>query len=554
MPLKHLPAGAANAPDQKPAIFSQAIALVQRGVTALANSRHKHWVLVCILAAYAVVWTIYTIVAKSTQDIHPDTGEFVAWSSDLEWGTPKHPPFLPAVVRLWLLVFPLADWAFYLLAILNLVVGIYFIWLLSGLWLQGAKRAAIPFLLMLIPFFNVLGLNFNHNTILIPLWAITTYSFVRSYRERSIRWSVVTGVLAGVCVLAKYWSVLLLLGLSAAALADTDRLGYLKSWSPWIITTIFFSIILPHVIWLSANGFPTIIYSHERSAYSTEHLFQGILGYLPLSTAYLSAPLLLFGFLIRPTKTAMLDIFFPREKERRFAAIAFWVPIFAALPLAGVLWVHLSALWVMPALALLGVVILSSPLIKMSMRSVTAIAAIAVTACLAALTASPVIALGKLYWGAQRDAAYTQLLAHEVQKMWQKETVEPLQFVAGSYELANPIAFYLDKNTLPISFFALSRASWDNQEAIAKFGAAVVCVDADARCRSRTNEFGAETRFASEKHVVVRRQWLGLAGPPKQFLISIMLPTDWVAEELSCCVSSARRFKRPEHSETPGPK
>src|SRR4249919_1294312 len=106
--------------QKTPTIFSQAIALVQKGVTALAISKHKHWVLVCILSAYAVAWTIYAIVTKSTQDIHPDTGEFVAWSSDIEWGTPKHPPFLPVVVRLWLLVFPLADWAFYLLAVLNL--------------------------------------------------------------------------------------------------------------------------------------------------------------------------------------------------------------------------------------------------------------------------------------------------------------------------------------------------------------------------------------------------------------------------------------------------
>jgi len=250
----------------------------------------------------------------------------------------------------------------------------------------------------------------------------------------------------------------------------------------------------------------------------------------------------------------MLDIFLPREKERRFAAVAFWVTILAALPLAGVFWMHLSALWVMSSLALLGVVMLSSPLIEMSTRSATAIAAVAFTVCLVALTASPGIAVGKLYWGAQRDAAYTRLLAHEVQKIWQQETVETLQFVAGSYELVNPITFYLGKNTLPISFFALSRANWDNQETIAKFGAAVVCDDADVRCWSRTSEFAPGTRFASEKHVVVRRQWLGLAGPPKRFQIGIMLPSDWVAEELNCCVSSARRFKRPEHGETPAPK
>jgi hypothetical protein len=148
-------------------------------MTALAFSKHRHLMVVCVLAAYAALLTIYAIVAKSSQDIHPDFGEFVAWSSHLEWGTPKHPPVLPVIVRIWFSVFPLSDWACYLLAAVNIAAGLYCIWLLSGLWLRGFKRAVVPFLLMLIPFFNVLGLNFNHNTLQIPLWAITTYAFVR---------------------------------------------------------------------------------------------------------------------------------------------------------------------------------------------------------------------------------------------------------------------------------------------------------------------------------------------------------------------------------------
>src|SRR5712675_2192625 len=84
--------------------------------------------------------------------------------------------------------------------------AMYFTWLLSGFWLHGAKRAAVPFLLMLIPFYNFLALKLDHNAILVPLWAITTYAFVRSFQTRSILWSVVTGVFAGLAVLAKYWS------------------------------------------------------------------------------------------------------------------------------------------------------------------------------------------------------------------------------------------------------------------------------------------------------------------------------------------------------------
>ncbi len=52
-----------------------------------------------------------------------------------------------------------ADWAYYLLSGLNLGIGLYFSFLLAGLWLEDTKLAAAPFLLTLIPFYNFLGLN-----------------------------------------------------------------------------------------------------------------------------------------------------------------------------------------------------------------------------------------------------------------------------------------------------------------------------------------------------------------------------------------------------------
>ena len=127
-------------------------ALMERLVAATASPEDGRRVLILILIAYSTVWTAYAIIAKSTQGIHADMAEIFSWSWDLEWGTHKHPPLLPALVSLWFSIFPVSDWAYYLLAVTSTAVAIYFTWLLSGFWLQGAKRAAVPFLLMLIPF------------------------------------------------------------------------------------------------------------------------------------------------------------------------------------------------------------------------------------------------------------------------------------------------------------------------------------------------------------------------------------------------------------------
>mgnify|MGYP002652728765 CR=1 FL=1 len=149
--------------------------------------------------------------------------EVAAWSAELEWGTPKHPPLLPALVRAWFFVFPAADWSYYLLAVTLVTVAIYFCWLLAGEFLDGVKRAVVPFFLMLIPFYNFLALKLDHNVVLIPLWAATTFCFVKAYRTRAISWAIATGLCAGLAVLAKYWSFFLLAGLALAVLIGPHR-------------------------------------------------------------------------------------------------------------------------------------------------------------------------------------------------------------------------------------------------------------------------------------------------------------------------------------------
>ena len=132
MPKFELPAG----------WFRHLIVFVHRIVIRLSRPEPDQRLLLGILIAYWAAWSLYGVIAKSSQGIHSDMGEVAAWSSDLQWGTPKHPPFLPALVRVWFSIFPYADWAYYLLAIGLVVVAIYFSWLMSGYWLSGTKRAA----------------------------------------------------------------------------------------------------------------------------------------------------------------------------------------------------------------------------------------------------------------------------------------------------------------------------------------------------------------------------------------------------------------------------
>ena len=60
-------------------------------------------------------------------------------------------------------------------------------WRVSERYLDGEKRVAGLLLLTFIPFFNFHALKFNANTVLIPLWALTTWCFLRSFETRNVR-------------------------------------------------------------------------------------------------------------------------------------------------------------------------------------------------------------------------------------------------------------------------------------------------------------------------------------------------------------------------------
>src|SRR5438552_1809547 len=135
-------------------------------------------------------------------------GEMVAWSRDAGIGTPKHPPLAAWLVGAWFKFFPQQDWAYYLFAMVLATFALWVAWRVSERTLDGEKRVAGLLLLTFIPFFNFHALKYNANTVLIPLWALCTWFFVRSFETRSALWAALAGAAAAAAMMGKYWSIL----------------------------------------------------------------------------------------------------------------------------------------------------------------------------------------------------------------------------------------------------------------------------------------------------------------------------------------------------------
>jgi 4-amino-4-deoxy-L-arabinose transferase-like glycosyltransferase len=360
--------------------------------TALTGAARRERSVLATLAIYAVLWTIYGTIAKSGQGLHPDMTELLDWSRDLSLGYLKHPPLATWLVRLWFSVLPVAEWSYYLLAMLMPALALWIAWRLSADYLDIEKRVFGLALLTLVPFFNFHALKFNVNTVLMPLWAATTLWFLRSYTTRSGLYAALAGVGAAACMLGKYWSVFLLAGLAVAALIDSRRSVYFRSAAPWITVLAGAIVLTPHLVWLYQHDLAPFSYAvgiHGAKPF-TETVVAA-LGYLAGSAGYVAVPVIIALVAGRPSRAALADIVWPADPDRRLAAAAFWGPLLLPIVAAVASGADITSLWSMSAWTLLPLLLLSPPAVTISASDTRRLLGFAVALPLVMLIASPAI-------------------------------------------------------------------------------------------------------------------------------------------------------------------
>ncbi len=478
-----------------------------------------------LVCAYAALWTLYGVIAKSSQDVNADMAEMVIWSREPALGYPKHPPLLAFVIKLWFWIFPLADWSFTLLAVATVSAGIYIAIALNGLWLDGEKRAAVPFLLGVIPFYNFLGLKFDQNSALIPLWALAMWALMRSLDGRRAGWAVLTGLAAAAAMLTKYWSGFLLVALAFTTLVDRRRNAYWRSPAPWISAAAFLLAVLPHVIWLIVEDFPPLRWIETRRlAHSSGDFLNSLSEYTLGTIGYGAVAIILVALLIRPSGVAVRDSWFATEPTRRPATALFWTPLVLSIVVALALRADLLSLWNAPAYNLLPVMMLASPLVTVSRIAVMRLAAIVTVITLTAVVASPIVALAKLKAGVENDAEYTSLAAAAAESEWRQTTNAPLRLVAGPFTLVSAAAFYMKDRPSTYADFSPYLSPWVDDARIAREGIAIICPAQDAGCLANMKTLTAAGPPGQHEDVTLQRHWLGFTGTPARFVIATVPP------------------------------
>jgi 4-amino-4-deoxy-L-arabinose transferase-like glycosyltransferase len=505
------------------------LARIERLFDALADPARRERTAVAVLLGYVALWTLYGTIAKGSQDIHADMSEQFALGRELALGYPKHPPLTMAVVRAWFAVFPTADWAYYLLAMVNVGLALWIVWRLTARFLDGEKRVLGLVLLTLVPFFNFHGLKFNVNTVLLPLWAATTLWFLRSFETRRLLDAALAGLGAAAAMYSKYWSVFLLLGLGIAALADCRRAAYFRSLAPWVTIAVGALALAPHAAWLIANDFAPFSYAVVlHGAGSLASTIGAALGYLAGSVAYVAVPLLIVAVVARPSRAAVKDMAWPSSPARRLAAVAFWAVLLLPALIAPLTGLRLVSLWSMSAFALLPVMLLSSPLVAITRRDAVGVLALAVAFPFVMVAIAPAIAFAIHSSGPAPGSAHASLLARPIEQLWRETTDRPLRIFSGFDELTDGVAFYLPSHPLAVRVFD-GIPSAAIEERIDRDGIALLC---PARSSVAAADWCAKAAIArarcsppgKQMEIEVSRRYLGVEGKPARYLIIAIPP------------------------------
>jgi len=513
-----------SAPSLSVGLRASALAWFARLVDALADERRGRRTAAALLALYALLWWAYALIAKSTQSIHFDMGEVFAWSTELSYGYPKHPPFPAWVAIAWFAVFPRADWAYYLLATTSVAVALWFIWLIATRFVEGDKRAVALVLLAFAPVFNLQPLKFNSNALLIPVWAGATYLFLRSYSSRTLLSGALAGVGAAIAMLTKYWSVFLIVGFAAGALVHPQRRDYFRSSAPWGSIAVGAALLAPNIATLFEYRFYAFTYasaSHADARFAS--VLESIGNYLA-GVLYLAGSLLILQIVAAPRVTAWREIVWPSDPERRFIAVILWAGLLSPIVASLASEMRLNALWTMPCWALLPALILSAPGVVITRRAAAAVLATAYAMPIVALAASPLVALRVLENGPDNQAAYYQPLAREVDGRWPQVSDRPLRYVAGPEGLAWGCTFYCRDRPRAFPSFSHVNAPWIDTAAMAREGFVALCLADDPGCLGQARAIAAGNPTAREESVEVARTAFGRSGRPRRFTIVLSPP------------------------------
>ena len=315
-------------------------------------------ILIFFLFTHLFVWTL--VPSISNINLPLDTIEALAWSTNIDWGYSKHPPFSAWAVGFVYKIFGNQDWAYYLLSQVFVIFSFLIVFVFSKEFFQNKIYSLISvFLLEVIYFYNFTTPEFNVNISQLPFWALTVFFCWRGIKKnKAVDWFLF-GLFAALGVLSKYLFIYLLIAIDIFFIyfifTKKFKLKFLIS------LLSFFLILIPHIIWLVENDYTTITYALSRTSKneisSLNHLTHPLI-FLGKQAAILLPFFIMFLFLAKNFKIKLKKIKLKtRDKKLLFLLTINFVPIILVFFTSLILGTKIRTMWMTPFYLFFGVLL-----------------------------------------------------------------------------------------------------------------------------------------------------------------------------------------------------
>lgn len=418
---------------------------------------------------HLIVWTILPSLLYHNAPV--DVIEGLTWGEQWAWGYNKHPPLAPWLTELASLLGGHSAWPIYLLSQVSVLICGFATWRLASTMLPPPHAAISVLLLEAIYFYTFPTPEFNPNVAMLPLWALATLTFYRAIETQHIRTWLLLGVFAGLAMMAKYFSVVLLFAQFLFLLVNPAARRSLKHLGPYLAVFVCVLTILPNILWLVEHHFTSLEYALSRPEN------RGTVYHLIRPAQFLLSQLVA----LFPLFLAFIPCFVGEKKKLQLSPFnRQFIIWFALLPLALTLLVSLGtsmrlrSIYGMPLFSLIGLllVVRFSPALTASqfnktLRNIGILFSLSVVALIVATHMGP-----PLMTHESKHANFPgPEIAKQLTEEWRVRYHRPLRYVAGEHWLSGSVAFYSPDRPTAYFYWDPTISFWIDEHLVQQEGA-----------------------------------------------------------------------------------
>lgn len=432
----------------------------------------RRWFFI-FLSLYAFIWAL--IPAASYQTLPRDLTEELMWGSHWELGYFKHPFLTSWLVQAYQLVVPQADWPFYLLSQLAVIICFYAIWRLANLILNPLEAFLSVIIISLSYYYHAAIFEFNPNVLMLPLWAWALLAFYQSLQTNSLKYWLLTGIWLGLGLVTKYETFVLIASMGVLMLFTREGRKSLRTKGPYLAALIGLLILFPNLYWIYKNNFEPIKYFLERinktnSANLADFSSRiSVIRFLGSQFIILLPTLLVFIPLLRCSSSQdSLSSF-----NKKFIYMAGLGPLLLTTLIAFIIGADLHDNWGTPFFSAFGLLLvgLKRPVITTKALRKT------LSWCVGTISLMAIIIFLGLVYGPKfsekliNRAHYpSKPLATQITELWHAKYPQKLKYIAGEYDLVNYITTYSKDKPIGYSDWDIHESPWINEADLKKHG------------------------------------------------------------------------------------